>query len=62
MNAARTARLGTTEQEVVACLQYLRDERGLKPGTTNGPHHWAWFPTTVWDYFDKLRTRDEVAQ
>jgi len=52
---------GATEAEVVACLTYLRNERGLCPGTKNGPQTWNWFQTVVSDYFNSKRARDEVA-
>jgi len=42
---------GQTEEAVIACLKYLYFERGLKPGTRNGPRSFAWFPTVVQDYF-----------
>jgi hypothetical protein len=51
---------GATEQEVVACLRYLYNERGLRCGTRNGPRHWAWFKTAVADYFGRKRVREEV--
>ena len=43
MDAAR----GETEETVIACLNYLHFERGLKPGTKNGPRSFAWFATVV---------------
>jgi hypothetical protein len=61
MDAARTARPGTSEQQVVACLGCLREDRGLKPGTKNGPDQWSWFKTTVKDYFRQMRARQEAA-
>lgn len=57
MNAAGGAR----EQEVIAALRYLQRERGLLPGTRNGPRHWSWFPTVVGDYFSRKREREESA-
>jgi hypothetical protein len=56
MDAAEDA----TEQEVIDCLRYLRDERGLKPGTRSGPRHFSWFPTVVGDYFQRKRERQAV--
>jgi len=53
MDAAKPA----TEQEVVECLRYLYEERGLKPGTKNGPRHFSWFRAVVGDYFRQLRDR-----
>ena len=53
MDAAR----GATEKEVVDCLRYLYHERGLRPGTKNGPRHFSWFPTLVADYFAHKRQR-----
>jgi hypothetical protein len=40
MNAAG----GANEEEVCNCLVYLYNERGLRPGTKNGAHSFAWFP------------------
>jgi hypothetical protein len=57
MDAAR----GTTEEEVIACLNYLRNDRSLKPGTRNGPRSFAWFATVVQDYFTKRESREEIA-
>ena len=51
---------GATEEEVVVCLQYLYNERGLRCGTRNGPRHWAWFKTVVADYFSQKRDREFV--
>jgi len=52
---------GATEQEVIECLRYLREERGLLPGTRNGPRHFSWFPTLVGDYFSTKHRRSQVA-
>lgn len=52
---------GESEDDVMACLQYLYNERGLRPGTRNGPRHFSWFPTVVKDYFDRQREREEAA-
>lgn len=52
---------GATEQEVVACLRYLREERRLDPGTQNGPRHWAWFKTVVAEYFLRKRSQKQMA-
>jgi hypothetical protein len=57
MKAAR----GATEEEVIACLRYLYEERGLKPGTRNGPRHWSWFPVTVADNIERWRQWEEAA-
>ena len=51
------AAAGASEDEVLRCLCYLRDERGLRPGTRNGPRHFSWFPTVVGEYFRKQRER-----
>lgn len=53
MDAAKPA----TEQEVIECLRYLYEERGLRPGTRNGPRHFSWFRTVVGDYFSEKRER-----
>ena len=52
---------GATEQQVIDCLRYLRDERGLKPGGRSGPRHFSWFPTVVGDYFRQKRERQAAA-
>jgi len=52
---------GATEQEVIGCLRYLREDRGLKPGTRGGPRHFSWFPTVVGDYFRQKRERQATA-
>ena len=57
LNAAE----GASEDEVIQCLVYFWKERGLQPGTRNGPRSWAWFKTIVQEYFAKKRERDEVA-
>jgi len=46
---------GATEGDVIACLKYLRIDRGLKPGTRNGPTYWAWFKPVVAEYFVQKR-------
>jgi uncharacterized protein YdaU (DUF1376 family) len=61
MSAAHGARPGTTEQEVIDCLKYLYEGRGLRPGTRSGPRYWSWFPITVADHFAKMRQREEAA-
>lgn len=55
------AAAGATEDDVLHCLTFLREERGLKPGTKNGPHHFSWFPTVIGDYFRQRREREEAA-
>jgi hypothetical protein len=54
------AAVGASENEVVACLRYLRDERGLGPGTRYGPRHFSWFKTVVGDYFMQKSFRQTV--
>jgi hypothetical protein len=56
MNAAG----GAPEDEVIACLRYLREERGLRPGTKNGPRHFSWFKTVLTEYFSQKRDREFV--
>jgi hypothetical protein len=51
------AAVGATEDEVVACLRHLRENRGLRLGTKHGPRHWSWFKTVVADYFRQERER-----
>jgi hypothetical protein len=46
-----TAAGGAAEQEVMNFLRYLHEDRGCKPGSRNGPRHWAWFPAVVKDHF-----------
>lgn len=53
MDAAQRA----SESDVIECLRYLREERGLRPGTRNGPRHFAWFRTVVGDYFAQKTER-----
>lgn len=55
------AAAGATEEEVLRCLTFLREERGLKAGTKNGPHHFSWFLTVVGDYFRQRQEREEAA-
>ena len=57
MDAAK----GATEPEVIQCLRYLYNERGLRPGTKHGPRHFSWFKTVVADYFLQRRDREFVA-
>ena len=53
MDAAHPA----NEEEVVECLRYLYEERGLRPGTRNGPRHLSWFRPVVGEYFHQKRDR-----
>ncbi len=48
---------GAAENDVIACLEYLREGRGLKPGTRYGPRHWSWFKTVISHYFRERRER-----
>lgn len=52
---------GASEHEVIECLAYLWNERGLRPGTKNGPETWSWFKTVLLDHFARRREREEVA-
>jgi hypothetical protein len=52
---------GASEAAVIECLRYLRQERGLLPGTKNGPRHFSWFKTVVADYFSQKHEREFVA-
>jgi len=52
---------GATEDKVLRCLSYLREERGLRPATRNGPRHFSWFPTVVGDYFRRRHERHQAA-
>jgi Helix-turn-helix domain len=49
------------EDEVVAVLNYLYFERGLKANTKHGPRSFPWFKTVLQDYFTKKRDRESVA-
>jgi hypothetical protein len=49
------------EDEIIAVLNHLYHDRGLKPGTRNGPRHYAWFETVIQDYFDQRDRRFEAA-
>ena len=53
MDAAQPA----SELEVIESLRYLYEERGLRPGTRNGPRHFSWFRTVVDEYFQQKRER-----
>ena len=54
------ASAGATEEEVIRCLHYLRNERGLRPGARHGPRHFGWFKTVVGDYFRQKSFREAV--
>jgi hypothetical protein len=51
---------GDTEDEVIDCLRFLKEERGLRPRTRNGPRNFAWFKSVVADYFHQKRDRESV--
>ncbi len=55
------AAAGATEDEILRCLSYLREERGLKPGTRTGPRQFSWFPTAIADCFQRQRAREQPA-
>jgi hypothetical protein len=57
MDAAQPA----TEDEVIVCVRYLYEDRGLKPGTRTGPRHFSWFKTAVGDYFRQKRGWEQPA-
>jgi len=57
----KDAAMGATEEEVVNCLVYLSNERGLRPNTKNGPRSFNWFPVVVQDYFQKRAEREDAA-
>lgn len=52
---------GESEQAVVDCLAHLYNNRGLRPGTANGPRSFAWFPVVVQEYFSKRADREMAA-
>jgi Helix-turn-helix domain len=49
------------EQEVIASLNYLYRERGLRPFTSNGPRSFAWFKTVLQEHFTKKREGESAA-
>lgn len=51
---------GATEEEVIQCLRYLKEERGLCPGTKHGPRSFGWFKTVVGEYFHEKWNREMV--
>jgi hypothetical protein len=51
---------GATEEDVIQCLHYLREERGLRPGARHGPRQFGWFKTVVGEYFQQKRNRAAV--
>lgn len=54
------AAAGASEDQILQCLRYLKEERGLRPGARNGPRHFSWFKSTVADYFQQKRSRELV--
>lgn len=52
---------GASEQEVIDCLRFLREARGLRAGTKSGPWSYAWFVTVVGDYFRKQKKHEIAA-
>jgi hypothetical protein len=55
------AATGAPDDEVIACLQYLYNDRRLRPGTKHGPRHFSWFKTVVADYFRQKWERSNPA-
>jgi hypothetical protein len=51
---------GHSEDEVITCLRYLREERGPRPGSKRGPRHFSWFKTVVMDYSSQRLDREFV--
>jgi hypothetical protein len=51
---------GASEEDVVRCLSYLKNDRGLLPGTRNGPRRFSWFKSVVADHFQQKRNREAV--
>ena len=49
------------EEEVLRCLRYLREERGLRPGTRHGPRTFGWFKIVVADYFHRTVPGNRLA-
>jgi DNA-binding transcriptional ArsR family regulator len=54
------AAAGASEEEVIQCIHYLNNERGLKPGTRHGPRGFSWFKSVVGDYFQQKSNREVV--
>ena len=52
---------GAAEDEVVTCLAFLYNERGLRPGTKHGPRTFRWFLTVVREHFENKRRQEEAA-
>jgi hypothetical protein len=52
---------GATDQEILRVLKHLYEERGLRPGTRNGPRHFTWFRTVIDDYYTQQEERRENA-
>jgi hypothetical protein len=52
---------GAAEDEVVTCLAFLYNERGLRPGTKHGPRNSRWFLTVVREHFESKRRQEEAA-
>jgi hypothetical protein len=54
------AAAGATQDEVIQCLRYLREDRGLRRGTRHGPRSFAWFKSVVADHFIEKHNREMV--
>ena len=50
-----------SETDILEALRYLYEERGLRPGTKNGPRHYKWFVSVIEDHFTKREQRREMA-
>lgn len=54
------AAAGEDESKICELLVYLYNERGLRPGTENGPKHAGWFKAVVQNYFEDRHDRDDA--
>lgn len=54
------AAAGEDESKICELLVYLYNERGLRPGTENGPKHAGWFKAVVQNYFEDRHERDDA--
>jgi hypothetical protein len=52
---------GASEDEVLRCLRYLCQERGLRRGAKHGPRTFSWFKTVVQSHFEERGERAFVA-
>ena len=51
------AAMGASEDDVVECLRFHYNERGIRPGTKDYPRSFNWFPAIVAEHFRKHTDR-----